>query len=326
MIVVQTPLRLSFLGGGTDFEGFYSSCGGAVLSTTINKRVYVIVKERFDDMIYINYSKKEIVDDVDKIEHHLVRESMKLSGVSKGIEITTLADVPSEGTGLGSSSAITVGLLQALYTYQGRVVMARTLAEQACQIEIDILGNPIGRQDQYIVSYGNMRFITFGNGGIKVEKIVLPPEHKRKLDESLLLFYTGTTRKSSEILSEQKANIERQVDLLSEMKGLAFEARDAITHGACNELGGIMHRGWELKKKLAGKISNNQIDEMYQAARNAGALGGKITGAGGGGFLLLYCPIGKQDEVRRALKGLPELPFRFQTDGSKVIFNYRVDE
>ena len=326
MIVVQTPLRLSFLGGGTDFEGFYSNCGGAVLSTAINKRVYVIAKERFDDMIYVNYSKKEIVDDIDKLEHALVREAMRISGVSKGIEVTTLADIPSEGTGLGSSSAITVGLLQALYTYQGQIIPARTLAEQACQIEIDILGSPIGRQDQYIVSYGNMRFITFGNGGIEVEKIELPPEQRRKLDDSLLLFYTGITRKSSEILSEQKANITRQVALLSEMKGLAFEAKEAITHGACSELGEIMHRGWELKRKLACKISNNQIDEIYQAARNAGAIGGKITGAGGGGFLLLYCPTSKQDEVRRVLKGLVELPFRFQTDGSKVIFNYRVDE
>ena len=323
MIVVETPLRLSFLGGGTDFEDFYLKHSGAVISTTINKCVYVIVKERFDDMIYVNYSQKEVVDNVDKLEHELVRETMKMTGVEKGIEITTLADIPSEGTGLGSSSAITVGLLQALYAYQGQIVTAGTLAEQACQIEINILGKPIGRQDQYIAAHGNMRFITFANGGIKISKIELPPEDKRRLNDALILFYTGITRKSSQILSEQKANIDHQVNTLCEMRKLAFEARDAIVDGAFDEFGEIMHRGWELKRELASKVSNSQIDEIYQAARQAGAIGGKLAGAGGGGFLLLCCPNGKQDKVRQALKGLRELPFRFQADGSKVIFNYR---
>ena len=323
MIVVRTPLRISFLGGGTDFDDFYLSHGGAVLSTAINKSVYVIVKERFDDMIYVNYSKKEIVGNVDNLAHELVRESMRMTGVKKGIEITTLADVPSEGTGLGSSSAITVGLLQALYAYQGQSVTERALAEQACQIEIDILGRPIGRQDQYITAFGNMRFITFGNGEIEVEKLQLSSEVKRRLNDTLLLFYTGKTRKSSDILSEQKANISHRVATLCEMKGLALEARKAIVEGAFDEFGEILHRGWELKRGLASKISNAEIDEIYQAARNAGAVGGKIAGAGGGGFLLLYCTNGKQDEVRSALGGLREFPFRFQPDGSKVIFDYR---
>lgn len=323
MIVVETPLRLSFLGGGTDFDDFYLKHSGAVISTTINKCVYVIVKERFDDMIYVNYSQKEMVDSVDKLEHELVRETMKMTGVEKGIEITTLADIPSEGTGLGSSSAITVGLLQAFYTYQGRIVTAGTLAEQACQIEINILGKPIGRQDQYIAAHGNIRFITFANGGIEIAKIELPAESKRRLNDALILFYTGITRKSSQILSEQKANIDHQVTALCEMRKLAFKARDAIVNGAFYEFGEILHRGWELKRGLASKVSNSQIDEIYHAARQAGAIGGKLAGAGGGGFLLLCCPNGKQDKVRQALKGLRELPFRFQADGSKVIFNYR---
>ncbi len=323
MIVVRTPLRISFLGGGTDFDDFYLSHGGAVLSTAINKSVYVIVKERFDDMIYVNYSKKEIVGSVDNLAHELVRESMRMTGVEKGIEITTLADIPSEGTGLGSSSAITVGLLQALYTYQGQCVTERVLAEQACQIEIDILGKPIGRQDQYITAFGNMRFITFGNGEIEVEKLQLSSDVKRRLNDTLLLFYTGKTRKSSDILSEQKANISHRVATLSEMKGLALEAKKAVIDGAFDEFGEILHRGWELKRGLASKISNSEIDEIYQAARNAGAVGGKIAGAGGGGFLLLYCTNGKQDEVRSVLRGLREFPFRFQPDGSKVIFDYR---
>jgi len=323
MIVIQTPLRISFLGGGTDFEDYYLNHGGAVLSTAINKRVYVIVKERFDNMIYVNYSQKEIVDSVDKLKHGLVREAMNLSGVEKGIEITTLADVPSEGTGLGSSSAITVGLLQALYAYQGQSLTAGLLAEQACKIEIDILGKPIGRQDQYITAFGNMRFMTFSSDGIEVEKTKVTPEVKRKLNDSLLLFFTGKTRESIDILAEQKANIDQHLAVLSEIKGLALEARKAIEEDALDEFGEILHRGWELKKSLASQISNPEIEEIYKAARKAGAIGGKITGAGGGGFLLLYCANGKQNDIRRTLGKLRELPFRFQEDGSKAIFNYR---
>ena len=323
MIVVQTPLRVSFLGGGTDFEDFYLNYGGAVLSTAIDKYVFVIVKERFDDMICVNYSKRERVKKVIALRHELVREAMKLVGIDKGIEITTLADIPAEGTGLGSSSSITVGLLQALYAYRGEITPAKTLAEEACHIEIDILRKPIGRQDQYIASYGNMRFTTFDKNGVKVEKIELSPEDKKRLDDNLLLFYTGVTRKSSEILSEQKANISSRVEVLRGMQKLAFEARDAILEGELDVFGEILHRGWQLKKQLASKVSNPAIDDIYETARRAGAIGGKVSGAGGGGFILLYCRKDKQDDVTKALKGLRQLPFRFEQDGSKVIFNYR---
>ncbi len=323
MIVVQTPLRISFLGGGTDFEDFYLNHGGAVLSTAIDKYVFVIVKERFDDMIYVNYSKKEIVDSFDKLEHELVREAMRITGVINGVEITTLADVLASGTGLGSSSSITVGLLQALYAYQGELKTAETLAREACKIEIDTLGKPIGKQDQYIAAYGNMQFITFNNSGVKLDKVKLSSEDKRKLNDSLLLFYSGVSRKSHEVLSEQKANINQRLETFFEMRGLAFKAKAAILAGAFDELGKLLDRGWKLKKQLACKISNAQIDEIYEAALRAGAIGGKITGSGGGGFLLFYCPKERQDEVRKALKGLREFPFRFEQDGSKVIFNYR---
>jgi len=323
MIVVQTPLRISFLGGGTDFEDFYLKNGGATLSTAINRCVFIIVKERFDDMIYVNYSKKEIVDSLDKLEHELVREAMRKTGVTKGVEITTLSDVPAEGTGLGSSSSITVGLLQALYSHKGELKTAETLAQEACHIEIDILGKPIGKQDQYIAAYGNMRFITFNNSGVKLDKIELPPEDKRRLSDNLLLFYTGIARKASEVLSEQKRNMNGRLEVLSEMRELAFKAKDSILAGAFDELGELLDRSWKLTRQLASKISNPRIDEIYEAACGAGAIGGKITGAGGGGFLLLYCPRQKQDEVRKALKGLRELPFHFEQDGSKVIFNYR---
>lgn len=324
MIVVQTPLRISFLGGGTDFEDFYSANGGgAVLSTAINKRIFVIVKERFDDMIYVNYSKKEIVAREDDLEHDLVREAMKMTGTSKGIEITTLADVPSEGTGLGSSSSITVGLLQALYAYQGKSVTAEDLAAQACRIEIDLLGNPIGKQDQYISAYGSMRFITFRKSGVTVDKIEISKEARRLLNENLLLFYTGVTRQSSYILNEQKSRINEKLAILRELVKLAFEARSLLISESFNEFGELLHRGWCLKKQLASNVSNSEIDDIYRAARKAGAIGGKISGAGGGGFLLLYCPAAKRDNVRASMGRLRELPFSFEDDGSKVIFNYR---
>lgn len=323
MIVVQTPLRISFLGGGTDFEGFYSEHGGAVLSTGIDKCVFIVVKGRFDDMIYINYSKKEIVDNVDNVEHDLVREAMKLTGVSQGIEVTSLADIPTTGTGLGSSSSFTVALLQALFAYSGKTHTPHTLAEMACHIEIDILGAPIGKQDQFIAAYGGLRFITFDHERIRAEKLKIAPQEMKRLDDNLLLFYTGVTRKANGILSEQKSNINDRISTLSEMKKLAHEAKAAIISGEFDEFGRIMNRGWEFKKQLASKISNNIIDESYEAAIKAGALGGKVSGAGGGGFLLLYCPRDKQDSVRNALRHLRELPFHFEPDGSKVIFNYR---
>ena len=322
MIVVQTPLRISFLGGGTDFEDFYSKHGGAVLSTSIDKSVFVIVKERFDNKIYANYSKKEIVDAVDELQHELIREAMRTSGVTKGVEITTLADIPTRGTGLGSSSSVTVGLLQALYTYRGELKTAEFLAQEACRIEIDILGMPIGKQDQYIAAHGSMRFITFDHNGIESEKIELPSENKRRLNDALILFFTDVTRKSEDILSEQKANINQHLEMLLEIKKLAFKAKDALLENAFDEFGSIIHEGWSLKKMLASRISDPRIDDIYETARRAGAIGGKITGAGGGGFLLLYCPVEKKDNVRKALHGLRELPFRFETDGTKVIFNY----
>ncbi|MBE9469822.1 MAG: GHMP kinase [Chloroflexi bacterium] len=322
MIIVQTPLRVSFLGGGTDFEDFYLNHGGAVLSTAIDKYAFVVMKERFDDMIYVNYSKKEIVSNVDDLEHELVREAMKMAGVEKGVEISTFVDVR-EGTGLGSSSSITVGLLQSLYAYKGEAETAGTLARQACQIEVDILGKPMGRQDQYIAAYGNMRFITFSREGISAEKVVLSKEGKTKLSERLMLFFTKRTRRSGEILAEQKANIAERVEVLKEMTKLAYQGREAITRETFDELGEMLHKGWQLKRQLASKISNSDLDEMYQAALNSGAVGGKITGAGGGGFLLLYAPAQRRDDIRSALWGLEEIPLRFEADGTKVIFDYR---
>ncbi|MCR4440314.1 MAG: GHMP kinase [candidate division KSB1 bacterium] len=324
MVITQTPLRVSLAGGGTDLEAFWSMEPGAVTSLAIDKFVYVIVKERFDEKIYINYSRKEIVQSVDEIAHELVREAMRLTGVSGGVEITSLADVPSEGTGLGSSSSVTVGLLNAFYAFQGIQVSADQLARQACDIEIDILGKPIGKQDQYIAAHGGVRFLEFlPDGSVRVERLPVYNEKYRKLGSNLLLFFTGRTRRANQILAKQNENVRDNIVYLREIRNHAYMVRNAIIEGEFDAIGDILHRTWEMKKMLADGISYPEIDEMYECARRAGALGGKICGAGGGGFLLLYCPRAAQDAVRSALHGYRELPFMIESDGSKVIFNYR---
>ncbi len=295
-----------------------------MLTSAIDKYVFVIIKKRFDDKIYINYSKKETVDHVDEIQHELVREAMRVTGVTEGVEITTLADIPSEGLGLGSSSSITVGLLQVLYAYQGTIVTADDLAKEACQIEIGTLGKPIGKQDQYIAAFGNMRFISFNpDDTVQVESVPLSEETKRRFSQSLMLFYTNITRQASSVLEEQKENIPGNKELLQKLKSLALEARSCVQEGSFDSIGELMHSGWELKKQLASGITNGEIDTMYHNARKVGAIGGKIIGAGGGGFLLLYCPSDKQDNVRSALRHLRELPLDLERDGTKVIFNIR---
>ena len=319
MIVVRTPLRISFLGGGTDFPDYYRNHGGLVLSTAIDKYIYVIVKQRFDNMIYVNYSRKEIVENVDEIQHELVREAMQITGVKRGVEITTLADVPSSGTGLGSSSTVTVGLLQALYSYSGKLVTAETLARNACEIEIGRCKKPIGMQDQYIAAYGGFREISFEKDDVvTVSKLGLNDELIRRLNRNMMLFYTNITRPSESILVEQRENISEREDSLAGLRELAVQARDCLKNG---EFGNMLHNGWELKRGLASGVSNQDLDDLYNASRKAGAIGGKIAGAGGGGFLLLYAPLAAQDNVRSALSNLRELPFLFERDGSRVVFD-----
>lgn len=326
MIVVQTPLRISFLGGGTDFRDFYRREEGCVLSSAIDKYIYVIIKRRFDAKIRMGYTRTELVDTVDELQHDLVRESLRLTGLTRQIELATMGDIPSQGSGLGSSSTVTVGTLNAIYTHQGRLIDAETLARQACHIEIDVLGNPIGKQDQYIAAYGGLSFIHFHpDETVTVERLDVEDDLRRALDERLLLFYTGRTRQASAILQEQVNNIDQRFASLQGLKALALDARRHLEQGRLDALGTAMDQGWALKRQLASTISNPEIDEMYETARRAGALGGKITGAGGGGFLLLYCPPKHHDTVRYALRGLRELSFRLERDGSKVIFNARRD-
>ncbi|MGH2522874.1 MAG: GHMP kinase [Anaerolineales bacterium] len=324
MIIVQTPLRISFFGGGTDFRAYFGEEGGCVLSAAIDKYIFVAIKKRFDHRLRIGYTRTEMVEGVDEVQHELIREALRKTGILRGVEITTMGDIPSAGSGLGSSSTVTVGALHAMYAYRGEIVPAERLAREACEIEIDILGKPIGVQDQYIAAYGGLRFMEFLPGGrVVCERLELAPELQRRLNENLLLFYTGTTRQATSILGEQQRNINGRRTVLREMKAMTYSARAELEAGHLDAFGGLLHESWLLKKQLADAISNGTIEAIYQAAREAGALGGKITGAGGGGFLLLYCPWEKQECVRAALDGLQELPFQPEQDGTKVIFNYR---
>ena len=324
MIIVQTPLRISFFGGGTDFRAFFMQEGGCVLSSAIDKYIFVTIKQRFDSKLRIGYTQTEMVDEIDQIHHELIRESLRITRVDRGVEITTMGDIPSEGSGLGSSSTVTVGALHAMYAYLGEIVPAERLAREACEIEIEVLKRPIGIQDQYIAAYGGLRFFEFlSNGQVTSEKIKLSSEAQRALNNNFMLFFTGMSRNSSTILKEQVGNLKDRLNELREIKHLTYEARCAIETENFDALGVLLHKSWELKKRLASTVSNGRIDEMYETARGAGAIGGKIAGAGGGGFLLLYVPWECQNKVRTKLNDLQELPFRLEDDGTKVIFNYR---
>jgi D-glycero-alpha-D-manno-heptose-7-phosphate kinase len=277
MIITQTPLRIGLLGGGTDLPDYYRRHGGRVLNCAIDKYIYIIVKQRFDDDIYVNYSRKEIVSRVDDLEHELVREAMLMTGVTNGVEITTLADIPSAGSGLGSSSAVTVGLLNALFSYQGHQVSAEELAE------------------------------------------------RRALQHQIMLFYTGITRSANTILAEQNANIavtRPQLDLLRDLAGFAV---DRLRCGDVDAIGPALRESWEAKRKLASGVSNGQIDDAVGRALDAGASGAKLTGAGGGGFLLVICPMEQQRAVRRSLADMRELPVKLDRLGSRVVLNVMRD-
>lgn len=326
MIITQTPLRIGLLGGGTDLPDYYRVHGGRVLNCALDKYVYVIVKQRFDDEIYVNYSRKEIVSRVDDLEHELVREAMKMTGVSRGVEITTLADIPSAGSGLGSSSAVTVGLLHALFAYRGRQVSGEELAELACTIEIDICGKPIGKQDQYIAALGGIRDICFGPGeDVVAEEVVLPAAALRAFQLQMMLFYTGRTRSANGILAEQNANIEATRPHLDQLRDLAGLGVGSLMCGDIDAVGAAVSEAWEAKRKLASGISSDQIDNAITRALSAGATGAKVTGAGGGGFLLAICPLERQRAVRQSLQDMRELPVKLDRLGSRVVLNVTRD-
>jgi D-glycero-alpha-D-manno-heptose-7-phosphate kinase len=322
MIITQTPLRIGLLGGGTDLPGYYRKHGARMLNCAIDKYVYVIVKQRFDDDIYVNYSRKEIVSRVDDIEHELVREAMQMTGVSNGVEITTLADIPSAGSGLGSSSAVTVGLLHALFAYQGRQVPAEELAEGACTIEIERCGKPIGKQDQYIAALGGIRDISLGpSDKVVAAELGLSAADRRALQQQIMLFYPGVTRSANTMLAEQRSNIEPtrpQLDLLRDLAGLAA---DRLRSGDVDAVGPAMRESWEAKRKLALGVSNVEIDAAIDRALDAGASGAGLTGAGSGGFLLVICAMEHQLAVRQGLSDMREMPVKLDHLGSRVVLN-----
>lgn len=326
MIITQTPLRVGLVGGGTDLPDYYREHGGRVLNAAIDKYVYVVVKQRFDDEIYVNYSTKEIVSRVEDLQHELVREAMHMTGIRGGLEITTLADIPSAGSGLGSSSAVTVGLLQALFAYQGRQVTAEELADRACAIEIDRCRKPIGKQDQYAAAFGGVCDIHFGPGDrVVVDQLALTAPQRCQIQDELLLFYTGITRKADSILGEQTANIAERLPQLGLLRDLAGEAVNGLRAGDVDALGIAMNKSWAAKRELASGVSNTQIDDAVEAALLAGATGAKVTGAGGGGFLLVVCPLENQRAVRGRLAPMKELPIKIEPFGSRVIVNMHRD-
>jgi len=325
LLISQTPLRISLAGGGTDLRAYYKDSDGFVVSTAIDKYLYVLIKERFDSKIYLNYAaRKEIVDDISEIQHELVREAGVMAGLRNGFELATFADIPSEGSGLGSSSSLTVGLLNAMYNFRGRQVTHDQLAEEACKIEIEILKKPIGKQDQYIAAHGGLSAITFhGSERVTTERLELTQRERHDLGGRLMLFFTNITRQASSILTEQREKTGENRSQLQSIHELGRKVEQAIRGRRFDEIGEVLDENWTLKKRLASGITNPQIDGMYERARAAGAIGGKVAGAGGGGFLLLYVKPEHQAKVRESLSDYRQMPIMLDDFGATIIFNQR---
>ena len=324
MIISRTPLRMSFVGGGSDLPSFYRQHGGAVVSTAINKFVYITVNEKFDHRVRVSYSRTEEANTIAEIQHPLVREAMTLLGLKGGLEITSIADIPSKGSGLGSSSAFTVGLLHALHAYSGRYASAEQLAREACTIELERCGEPIGKQDQFAAAYGGFNFIQFNpDDSVSVEPILCRRETFAQLQSNILVFYTGLSRSASAILKNQQEAVTAspaKQKTLQRMVQQAHDLKAALQQNDLGAFGQIIHEGWELKRGLTGEISNPEIDAWYARARQAGAVGGKLLGAGSGGFLMFYAPPEKHEAIGAALKELRQIPMRFESQGSRIIF------
>jgi D-glycero-alpha-D-manno-heptose-7-phosphate kinase len=324
MIISRTPLRMSFVGGGSDLPAFYRRYGGAVVSTSINQFVYVTINPKFDEKIRVSYSRTEEARSVDRIKHPLVREAMKLLKNQGGVEITSIADIPGRGTGLGSSSSFTVGLLHVLHAQAERHAGAEQLAREACVIEIERCGEPIGKQDQYAAAFGGFNFIEFHpDDSVSIEPVICKRETIQRLQAHLLVFYTGLTRSASQILqNQQKALLtgRKSRDVTRQMADLARQVRRELQQDRTAAFGEAIHEGWCLKKSLAAGITSGPIDQWYLKARQAGAMGGKLLGAGAGGFLLFYAPPDRHEAVARALRPLRRMDFRFEPQGSKIIF------
>jgi len=321
VIITQTPYRVSFAGGGTDLPAFYEREAGAVLSVGVNHHMYVTVSPRFEKTTRVAYTRVEICENIDQIEHQLAREALRLTNLGPNLEITTVGDVPA-GTGMGSSSSLTVGLIQALFAYKGQVTSARYLAEESCRIEIDVLKKPIGRQDQYAAAFGGVNYMRFNSDhSVDVEPVPCRAETLRELEERTILLYTEKQRDADKILKAQSEGTVSRFEVLKQMRDLAATMRDTLTgKGDLDEFASLLHEGWLLKRSLGFGISSGAIDEWYEAARRAGAQGGKLLGAGGGGFLLLMAPKDRHEAIREACGRPREIRFEIDRRGSRVIF------
>jgi D-glycero-alpha-D-manno-heptose-7-phosphate kinase len=329
MIISKTPMRLSFVGGGSDLPSYYREFGGAVLSTSINKFVYLTINKRFGPGFRVSYSRTEEVDSVAKIDHKIVRNTLLNLGVDgskhgDGVEITSVADIPSRGSGLGSSSAFTVGLLHALHAYQGRYRAKGQLASEACEIEIERCGEPIGKQDQFATAYGGMNVISFNRDDtVHVEPVLASAEVMRKIESELLMFYTGIGRSASDLLKVQAEEVSADPNKkksLGKMVEMVYTLRDGIVSGDTRMVGDILHESWMMKKSLSSGISNSSIDDAYQRACKAGARGGKLLGAGGGGFLVFSAPQERHEAIVASLAPMTHVDFKFDTLGSTIVF------
>jgi D-glycero-alpha-D-manno-heptose-7-phosphate kinase len=324
MIVSCAPFRVSFAGGGSDIASFYRKSQGAVLSCAIAKYSFIVVHPFFNaNKYHLKYTRTELVGRLDEIQHPILREALCMQEIKPGIEIVSVADIPG-GTGLGSSSSFAVALLNALYAHRRIFVPKEALASEACMLEIERLGEPIGKQDQYAAAYGGINLIEFErHGGVTVQPLLLPPSILSELESNLLLFYTGSQRDARDVLVDQVVALESDVRVIAQMQKmveLAYNMRDLLLQGDLNGFGMALHRGWEIKRSFGNKISTSLIDDFYERARDAGALGGKLAGAGGGGFLLLYCPKDAQTRVRATLASLQPLEFRFDWGGARIAF------
>lgn len=328
MIISRTPLRMSFAGGGSDLPAYYREFGGAVVSSAINQYVYVNVNKKFDDGIRVGYSKNEEVNSVAQIQHPLVRGALEYLKIPGGVEITTIADIPSSGTGLGSSSSFTVGLLHALQEYRHQKMSSQELARDACHIEIDICREPIGKQDQYAAAFGGLNYIEFlADESVKVSPIDCAEKTLKNLQNNLLVLYTGKTRSASSLLQEQSDQMirsEQKRKVMHQMVGLAHDLKSHLEANHVEAVGEILHAGWMLKKSLVSGISEDEIDRWYEAGLAAGAQGGKILGAGAGGFLLFYAPQERHQHIIEALPMLRSVPMAFEACGSQIIFNEKI--
>ncbi len=328
MIVTRTPFRVPLGGGGTDLPSYYSQHGGFIVSAAINRYVYIMLNLRFEDSIRVSYSQTEIADCADHVEHPIVREALKLLGLNCNLEIVSIADVPAK-TGLGSSCSFTVGLLNALHALKREHLPLEELAEEACHIEIERLREPIGKQDQYIAAFGGITCLEIDReGGVRPYALNLPGDVVQELENNVMVFYTGIKRSASEVLSGQARAAQegdpRVVEALHVIKEIGREVKLALEAGDLDRFGSLMDEHWQVKKRLSDKVSNGEIDAWYETARSNGALGGKVMGAGGGGFFMFYCPNGRKGRLREVLtaEGLRELRVGVDFEGSKVLINF----